>query len=215
MLVAFLVLTRTSLADPLLVGVGTRHVFREEAPALTLTVAPSWGPLSVELQGAWGLGALQPNGVERALAEIVANHASGELEPELSLDRATAGLHLAWSPPVPTAGRGLHGGPRALVGLEGRMLATGRLTEGDEGEPIDGLEGWTLVDEDTTLALGPVLGLGFSLSPTPRAALRLDVRDRMLLDGAGRPETLDAPGDGLRHDWTLALDVMLAIGGDR
>lgn len=218
MISALLLICLPALADPLLIGVGVRQVFREEArlDALTFSVAPTRGPWSLELAGAAGLSALEPSSVERALAGVARDRGAEEFEPEISLDRASLSLSALWSPPLPLSGSGWQGGPRARLGVEGRMLATAHLTQDEAaGEAITGLEGWSLVDDGPIFGLGPVLGLGFSLSPTPRAALRLEAADRMLALSERLPQTLDSDATGFRHDWTLGLDLALALGGGR
>lgn len=211
-------LARPAEAGPWLVGVGARQVFREEAAldGLSLSVAPTWGPLAVEVLVGWGMGDAAPGELERTLAEISLGRDIPGEDIGMGVDRATLGLAAVLAPPVPLRGAGLRGGPRAILGFEARLLEQSRLVMGEEGAPVAGLEGWSLVEDGLALGFGPVLGLGFSLTPIPRTALRLDLRDRVLVRAGEAGATLDAPGDTLlRHDFTLSLDVALALGGGR
>lgn len=211
-------LARPAEAGPWLVGLGARQVFREE-PALdglSLSVAPTWGPLALEVSAGWGMGEAAPGSLERTIAEISLGRDIPGVEIGHGVDRATLGLAAVLAPPVPVAGAVPRGGPRAILGLEARLLDQSRLVMGEEGAPVAGLEGWSLVEDGAVVGFGPVVGLGFSLSPLPRTALRLDLRDRVLVRAGEVGATLDAPGDTLlRHDLTLSLDVALALGGGR
>lgn len=204
-------------ASPWLVGAGVRQVFREDAvfDAITLSGGPTWGVFGVQATAGLGLSPLNASALDRTLAQIAdAKGSADDWSPGVTVDRATLGL-LAVVAPQLLATPGLHGGPRAMIGLEGRWIEHGYLDASEAGEAIAGLDGWSLVDDGASLALSPVLGLGASLSPAPRTALRLDLQDRMLLlteDG----ESVDGwSAPGLRHDLTLSLDAVLALGGGR
>ena len=217
MILLLTMLCPSASASPWLVGAGVRQVFREDAifDAITLSGGPTWGALGVQATAALGLSPLSPTDLDRTLAQIAdANGAGDGWEPGITEDRATLGLQAVWSPPLPTT-PGLHGGPRAMLGLEGRLLQRGHLSASEAGDAVAGLDGWSLVDDGAELALSPVVGLGVSMSPAPRTALRLDLQDRMLVlteDGESA-DGWSAPG--LRHDVTLSLDAVLALGGGR
>ena len=105
------------------------------------------------------------------------------------------------------------GGPRVMLGLEGRLIEFAHLSEG-AGEPLDGLAGWGQSDSVGTLGIGPTLGLGWAVSPIRGSLIHLDLRDRVLLGALDRPGTLDDPdGAGLRHDVTLSLNAGFCFGG--
>lgn len=217
MILLLTLLCPTALADPWLVGAGVRQVFREDAifDAITLSGGPTWGVFGLQATAAVGLSPLSPSGLERTLAQIAdAEEAADRWSTGVTVDRATLSLMAVASPQLLST-PGLHGGPRAMIGLEGRLLECGHLSATEAGDAVAGLDGWSLVDDGASLALSPVLGLGASLSPTPRLALRLDLQDRMLVlteDG----ESVDGwSAPGLRDDWTLSLDAVLALGGGR
>ncbi len=214
MFLSLLSLLSPAQADPLVIGLGARQVFREEAAldALTLSVSPSWGALSLELSGAWGLSPAEPSTLERALVSVATNIGAGELDLDVAVDRATLGAALVLSPPLSV---GMRGGPRAILGVEGRLLSVASLNNQGEGAELSDPEGWSLGDPEARLGYGPVLGLGFGLCPTPRAGLSLDARDRMLVLGDGDLLTLDAPSGSLRHDLSLQLQATMALGGVR